>query len=88
VSCERVLVSIVMKCAGYAGSIYIVHVLEALHQGEAAKIDSSKKYYFHRLADEYIGHTSVGGAAPRSHIFVGAHASDTGLRPRASYIRR
>jgi hypothetical protein len=68
VSCERVLVSTVMKCAGYAGSIYIVHVLEALHQGEAAKTDSSKKYYFYRLADEYIGHTSAGGR-PRGPIY-------------------
>jgi hypothetical protein len=31
VSCELILVSIVVDCTEYVGSMYIVHVLEALH---------------------------------------------------------
>jgi hypothetical protein len=68
VSCELILVSILVKYAGYAGSIYIVPSLEAPRLGRQPKQAVVKKIsYIRRL----MGHESAGGVAQGPLIFIG-----------------
>jgi hypothetical protein len=98
ISCELVLLSIVMNYIGYVllyVVCYILLILEAPHLGEVAKTGSSKKIKIltdeynrlcssvHRLADEYKGHASSARAAPRSH---GPMRQIRGRGPAPQYI--
>jgi hypothetical protein len=82
VSCELVLVLIVVNYAGYTWSIYIMPVLEApcMRRQPKQPVEkiNKKNYYIHRiideyksyircLADKYMNHGSVGW--PRDPIY-------------------
>jgi hypothetical protein len=84
VSCELVLVSIVMNIARYAGCFYIVPILVAPHLGRQTKQAIVKKSYIRRLVDEYMGHMSAGGTALCPSMFI----TDVAPTNVAPYIHR
>jgi hypothetical protein len=73
ISCELVLLSIVVNYIGYV-FLYVVCcillVLEAPRPGRQPKQVVVKNPYIHHLADEYKGHASAAGATLEPHIFV------------------